>query len=296
LIAATTLTASLSVSPSVRADGRSEDATALYEEGRKALENGEFAIASDRFQAAYDALPQEELERRAAVLFELVEARISAFTEDGRPSHLCEATETLQGFLEDNTELRGSRRSRDARKAADLLERYTDELDLIRSDNPDFQCEGAPAPPSTTEDVPELEPGAEPEPRPHTPRQPTQLVRLNDPLVGSGVAAISLGALLLGAATAGLGLGKHVESEGEWLLESSPELSSDAPEVERLNRVGKQANLLAIVGGATGVIALSAGIALFIVGKRRQATQTPTVALTPSFSPRSLGAGLHVRF
>ena len=124
-----------------------EDAVALYEEGRRALENGEFAAAAERFEEAYEALPRDELERRAAVLFELVEARRAAFSEDGRPSHLCKAEETIAHFLEDNAELRGSRRSRDARKAADLRDALVDELMAIKADNPEFDCDGAPAPP-----------------------------------------------------------------------------------------------------------------------------------------------------
>ena len=274
-----------------------EDAATLYEDGRKALENGEFSVAADRFEAAYQALPREELERRAAVLFELVEARISAFTEDGRPSHLCAATEILGDFLADNTEIRGSRRSRDARKAAELRETYSDELDLIRKDNPDFSCDDAELTP-TTEEPPPAEDGVEPPAEVKQPSrgEPPTLLRLRDPLVGGGVGLISVGALLLGAAAAGLASGEHVEAEGTWLLGQRPDLPADAPEVGRLSEVGRRANLLAVIGGVTGAAALGTGIALFIVGKRRQRSTTPTVALTPSLSPRRLGAGLQMRF
>ncbi len=276
------------------ARGAPEDVAALYEEGRTAFENGEFGAASESFEAAYEAIPREELERRAAVLFELIEARVAAFSEDGRPSHLCDATRALDEFLDDNTEIRGSTRSRDARKAKDLRETYVDELDLIRKDNPDFYCEGE-EPPSPPEDVPppEIEPGETPA---QTPREPTQVVRLRDPLVASGVALIGAGALLLGSATVGLGIGAHAESEGEWLLSSRPDLASDSPEAARLNTVGRQANLLAIIGGATGAVALGSGIALYIIGKRRQAASAPTLSIAPSLSPHKLGGGLHIRF
>ncbi len=264
----------------------------LYEEGREALDLGDFADAADSFQAAYDAIPREELDRRAALLFELVEARVAAFSEDGRPSHLCEATETLGGFLDDNTELRGSRRSRDARKAAELHETYVDELDLLRSDNPNFQCEDAEPPPPTVEDV-----SADPDPKPEPePLESRQRVRLRDPLVGSGVALISAGTLLLGAAAAGLALGTEAEFEGKWLLMSRPDLPSNAPETERLNSIGRQANLLAIIGGATGSVALGTGVALYVLGKRRQARTTPKLSLIPQIAPHKLGAGVHIRF
>lgn len=276
------------------ASGTPEEVAELYEEGRKAIENGEFDAASQSFQAAYEAIPREELERRAAVLFELVEARVAAFSEDGRPSHLCDATKTLGEFLDDNTEIRGSARSRDSRKAADLRETYLDELDLIRSDNPEFNCDD-PEPPPTPEDVPEPEPEGH-EPDPQGPREPTQLVRLRDPMVASGVALIGVGALLLGSATVGLGLGAHAEAEGEWLLSSQPDLASDSPEAARLNTVGRQANLLALIGGATGAVALGSGIALYVIGKRRQATSAPTLSFSPSLSPHKLGGGLHIRF
>ncbi|HFE46467.1 MAG TPA: hypothetical protein ENJ18_13395 [Nannocystis exedens] len=283
--------ASLCATPSWAA-APSEEAARLYEEGREALDLGDYASAADSFQAAYEAIPREELDRRAALLFELVEARVAAFTEDGRPTHLCKATETLGGFLDDNTELRGSRRSRDARKAADLHETYVDELDLLRSDNPDFQCENAEPPPPAAEDV-----SADPEPKPPAkPHEPRQRVRLRDPLVGSGVALIGTGTLLLGAAAAGLALGAETELEGKWLLMSRPDLPSNAPEIKKLNAIGKQANLLAIVGGVTGSVALGTGIALYLLGKRRQARSTPKLSLTPSIAPHRLGADIHIRF
>ncbi len=275
------------------ARGAPEDVAALYEEGRTAFENSEFDIAAEKFEAAYEAIPREELERRAAVLFELIEARVAAFSEDGRPSHLCDATRTLSEFLDDNTEIRGSTRSRDARKAKDLRETYADELDLIRNDNPDFYCEGEEPPPPEDVPPPETEPGATP---PETPREPTQVVRLRDPLVASGVAFIGVGALLLGSATVGLGIGAHAESEGEWLLSSRPDLASDSPEAARLNTVGRQANLLAIIGGATGAVALGSGIALYMIGKRKQAASAPTLSFAPSLSPQKLGGGLSIRF
>jgi len=292
LLAPAVAFASLCATPSWAA-APSEEAARLYEEGREALDLGDYASAADSFQAAYEAIPREELDRRAALLFELVEARVAAFTEDGRPTHLCKATETLGGFLDDNAELRGSRRSRDARKAADLHETYVDELDLLRSDNPDFQCENAEPPPPATEDV-----SADPEPKPPAKKthEPRQRVRLRDPLVGSGVALIGTGTLLLGAAAAGLALGAETELEGKWLLMSRPDLPSNAPEIENLNAIGKQANLLAIVGGVTGSVALGTGIALYLLGKRRQARSTPKLSLIPAIAPHRLGAGIHVRF
>jgi len=293
LLSPALVVASLGLTPLLaEASGTPEEVAKLYEEGRKAIENGEFDAASESFQAAYEAIPRDELERRAAVLFELVEARVAAFSEDGRPSHLCDATKTLSEFLDDSTEIRGSARSRDARKAADLREAYLDELDLIRSDNPDFNCEGAEPTPSP-EDVPSSEPELH---APQTPREPTQLVRLNDPMVAGGVACIGVGALLLGSATVGLGLGAHAETEGEWLLSSQPNLASDSPEAARLDAVGRQANLLALIGGVTGAVALGSGIALYVLGKRRQAASAPTLSFTPSLSPRKLGGGLRIRF
>ncbi|MEZ4382671.1 MAG: hypothetical protein R3A79_15140 [Nannocystaceae bacterium] len=274
-----------------------EDAIALYEEGRRALENGEFSAAAERFEQAYEALPREELERRAAVLFELVEARRAAFTEDGRPSHLCKAEETIARFLEDNAELRGSRRSRDARKAAELRDALVDELMTIKADNPGFSCDAAPEPEPEPEPEPapeEAEPAAEPEPL--RPREPTQVVRLRDPKVASGVALIGAGALLLGSAGAGLALGAHAEFEGEWLLKSRPDLASTSPEAQRLDEIGRSANLLTIVGGSLGVAALGTGIALYILGKRQQATPASEVALTPALSTTDVGANLRVRF
>ena len=134
------------------------------------------------------------------------------------------------------------------------------------------------------------------DPDPRTPREPKQVVRLRDPLVASGIAGISVGALLLGSAAVGLGLGAHAEAEGEWLLSSRPDLASDSPEAARLSTVGRQANLLALIGGAVGAVALSSGIALYMVGKRRQATSAPTLSFPPSLTPQRLGGGVRIRF
>ncbi|MCA9636081.1 MAG: hypothetical protein KC420_08630 [Myxococcales bacterium] len=299
LAALTALALLLAQAPDAHAArlGPDEEAAALYEEGRRAQERGDFDVAADRFTAAYETLPREDLERRAAVLFELVEARRSAFSEDGRPFHLCRADEALDRFLADNQEIRGSRSSRDARKAGNVRTQLAGEISQIKAENPGFDCANAPEPEPEPEPEDENEPEPEPEPEPEVEPEPARpAVRLRDPLVGSGVALVSVGGLLLGSAAMGLALGAHAEFEGTWLLSTQPGLSSTSPEVEALQQAGRRANLLAIIGGALGSATFGAGIALYVVGKRRQAAAAPPVALVPSLSPRNLGAGLQMRF
>ena len=247
------------------------DLAALYEEGVAAREAGDLTTAAERFAAAYARIRAEELERRAAVLFELVDAHLQAYAQNSRPYHLCRADEALAEFIEAATRSKSKGKSRDLRKASDLMALVRVDLDRARADRPGLDCATEPAIP------PEPEPGGEgapegPGPAPEPPRS-----RLHDPLVASGAALTSAGSLLLGAMAMGLAIGKQADFEGEWLVKTHPDVATTTPQVVELDQIGRRTNTLALVGGVGGSVLLGVGVALLTLGVRRQRASAPAI-------------------
>ncbi|HRI10945.1 MAG TPA: hypothetical protein PKW35_24170, partial [Nannocystaceae bacterium] len=104
----------------------------------------------------------------------------------------------------------------------------------------------------------------------------------------------SAGSLFLGVVAVGLAVGKQAEFEGAWLVKTHPDVSTTTPQVTELDRMGRQANIAAIVGGVGGGVLLGVGIALLALGARRH--RVSTLARRPALSPRPLGVSLTWRF
>jgi len=276
--------------PPVARAAPTEDAASLYEAGVAARDRGELALATERFAAAYALIPQNELERRASILFELVDAHRGAYTARSRPYHLCQAEILLRDFIVTTERGRGRTKSRDLKKANELLVQIRADLDRVRYDRPELDCAVEPANeperPVEGEPVPEAITDPLPEGEPLRPR--------HDPMLISGVALTSAGGLLLGMVGMGLAIGKQADFEGTWLLKTRPQLSTAAPEVQEIDRWGRRGNTLAIVSGAVGGVLLGVGLTLLITGGRR--TRASPIAARLGVAPHTRGLGLAWRF
>ena len=253
------------------------DLAALYEEGVAAREAGDLTTAAERFAAAYARIPAEELERRAAVLFELVDAHLQAYAQNSRPYHLCRADEALAEFIEAATRSKSKGKSRDLRKASDLMALVRVDLDRARAARPGLDCATEPAIPPEPEPEAEPEPSGESEPEDPGPAPEPPRSRLRDPLVASGAALTSAGGLLLGAMAMGLAIGKQADFEGEWLVKTHPDVATTTPQVAELDQIGRRANTLSLVGGVGGGVLLGVGVALLTLGIRRQRASAPAL-------------------
>lgn len=285
------LALALASAPPVARAAPAEEAAALYEEGVAARDSGELALAAERFAAAYALLPQSELERRASILFELIDAHRGAYTARGRPYHLCQAEILLRDFIVTTERGRGRTKSRDLKKANELLVQIRADLDRVRYDRPELDCANEPA--NEPERPVESEPVTDSGEAPSGADEPARAA-LRDPVKLSGIALTGAGGLLLGLVGMGLAIGKQAEFEGTWLLTTRPQLGTDAPEVQDLDRWGRRGNTLAIVGGAAGGVLFGVGVTLLVMSTRRARPSALTSRL--GVAPHTRGLGLTWRF
>lgn len=293
VLAAALVAAPVRVQAAPAADPRRE-----YELGIAERDAGNFAAAADRFDVAYRTLPPAEGEVRAAVLFDLVDARRNAFAEGEGPPQICEAERLLAAYLEEVKRTLGAKgeRSPDARKAKKLQAAVKQEIAALRREVKDLDCARevieAPAPAPETGPAPEVAP----EPVKGPGEKDSSARRGARRLVIAGAATTGAGGLFLIMMAAGLGVGAAAERAGaaraSAALAAGMPLSESDPGLQALVRRGHVGNGLAIAGGVVGGAAIVAGAVLLGLGMKRGAVAR--AALAPG--PGLVGGGLVLRF
>lgn len=282
--------------------------TKLYEEGIAERNAGNFVAAADAFTAAFKDIPPKSQQIRAAVLFDLVDARRNAFAEGEGPGQICESERVLVGYLDEVKQTFGARGEKlpDTRKAKKLLVEVRKQIATYKVETPDLDCATAPLERAA---APEPEPEPEPPPKPAPPPGPTEAekqaeaakARRARTFVIAGAVTTGVGGLLLGVMAGGLVLGRKAERDGaertQAGLDAGTPVSEDDPDLQAIVRRGKLGNGLAIAGGALATAALAAGVTLLVLGLRAGKTRTQTRAsLVPAVAPGFAGAALSLRF
>lgn len=264
-----------------------------------ARDAGEFVRAAEHFDAAYRTLPAES-DVRSAVLFDLVDARRSAYARGEGPPQICESERLLVGYLDEVKARLGAKAERqpDTRKAKKVLTAVRQQIATLQRDRPTLDCadEILTAPKEPAPDAPNAspEPSATPSPTAPAPDQPSRPA--GRPLVIAGAVTLGASGLFLVATGAGLGVGAAAERDGEALtsaaIAAGEPLSENDPELAALVRRGRIGNGVAVAGAALAGAALITGIALLAVGVRRG--RSHRAGLTPG--PGLVGLGLALRF
>jgi len=257
--------------------GEEEDtreAKRLYQEGRVHYETAEYMEALESFKGAYrqaqtissEAFRNEVL---VALLFNLARAHVKACAIDGDASHL--------------------------RQAEDLLETYlaSDSAMVDEADADELKAEIA----ALEEELAgTMEGPADPEEAPTGATEPANAsgsAENTDGAAGDGGRGLVIaGGVLMGLSAVGLGLmtGGIV---GANRAEQDYIDAANGGEREIIDARGQRMNGLAVAGGISAGVLLSAGVALLLVGKRRQRSN---LALDVSASPGYAGLGLRGRF
>ncbi|MCA9713224.1 MAG: hypothetical protein KC468_00865, partial [Myxococcales bacterium] len=115
-----------------------EEAQAAYAAGLDARDRGAHEEAANQFFTAYRSLPPEPRERRAAVLFELIAARRSAYEAQGDAAQLCASQRVLDAYIEEQAAETDVHR--DTRKARELRAVVTADVELLRETDPALDC------------------------------------------------------------------------------------------------------------------------------------------------------------
>jgi hypothetical protein len=277
------------------------EATRLYEQGIAERERGDFVAAAEAFTGAYAKVPADAPEIRAAVLFDLVDARRNAFAEGEGPAQLCECERLLVAYLDELRARLGAKGDRlpDARKARKLLAEVRAQLAGLARETPGLDCaaltpgraEAPPPAPAPDPAPPERPPG--PDVDPGAQRRARALRIAGAALTGVGVGGFGL---MIG----GLVVGRRAERDGDELTRAAQAagapLSEDDPALQAVVRRGERGNALAIAGGAIGAAAAVTGVALLVVGLRRERAAAARASLTPALAPGLAGASLRVQF
>ena len=281
-------------------------ATKTYEEGIAERNAGNFVAAAESFTAAYRDIPAQSREIRAAVLFDLVDARRQAFAEGEGPGQVCESERVLVGYLDEVKQTFGARGEKfpDTRKAKKLLLEVRKQIETYKVETPDLDCATAPVERAT---APEPEPVPPPPPEPTGPTEAEKQAaaaraRRARTFVIAGAVTTGVGGLFLGMMVGGLVVGRKAERDGDARtqegVDAGTPVSEDDPNLQAIVRRGKTGNGLAIAGGVLATAALAAGVTLLVLGLRARASrrEQTRATLSPALAPGFAGAALQLRF
>ena len=245
----------------------------LYTQGQEKFDAGDYGAAGDLWAEAVRALPEnpDNSATRQTIMNLALDAYVRAYRNDENRSHVDKAKTLLDEYeasLEASGGALGSEIASEKAKVEDIL------AELAAAEQPD--------------DEPDPEPdtgGPDPEPD-------TVFV---DEKPGRGL--VIGGAVMLGVGAAGLGLmiGGMVGGAGAQKdFDASPPASTER---EDIRKRGQTMNVLAITGGVVGGVFLSAGVALLIIGlKRNKEARLQNVMVLPEIGPNYAGLGTTLRF
>lgn len=301
LVVAVSLATPAAAAAAPAEDPEIAEATRIYQQGIGERDAGNYVAAAESFTAAYDKIPATSREIRAAVLFDMIDARRNAYAEGEGPVQICECERRLDAYMAEVKAVFGVKGERfpDTRKAKKLLAEVRSQLEGLKPMLPDLDCKAL----TLDKPAPEPEPVAAPaEPKAEPPKQPAgpdpadEKRRRDFTIAGSTM--VGLGGVLLIVMASGLAIGRKAERDGtdrtDMATAGGTPLSMDDPGLQDAVRRGKLGNGMAIAGGVIGGVALATGVTLLVLGKRPAGKQR--ARLTPSLAPGYAGAALYLRF
>jgi hypothetical protein len=237
----------------------------LYAQGQEKFDAGAYAEAGALWSEAVRALPEDpdNTATRQTIMNLALAAYVRAYKGDGDRAHLDAAMVLITDY---RASLEPSGVSVEANIAAMQLD-----IEHMLDD-----WEAAHATASEPEPAPELAP--EPEPEPSKPGRGL--------VIGGGV--------MLGVGAAGLGLMVGGMVGGRSARLDYEALPADAPELDSIRDRGVTMNVLAISGAVAGGLLIGGGVALLVIGLRRNGSSK--LAVLPSFGPDRVGIGVVGRF
>jgi hypothetical protein len=243
----------------------------LYTQGQEKFDASDYGGAGDLWAEAVRTLPEnpDNSATRETIMNLALDAYIRAYRSDESRTHIDKAKALLDEYeaaLEAGGAALGSEIAGEKAKIEDIL------AELAAAEQPDVE--------------PEVEPDVEP--------SGDDQVFVNDK---PGQGLVIGGAVMLGVGAAGLGLmvgGLVGGGSAQKAFDASMPGSADRESIEKR---GKTMNILAITGGVVGGVFLGAGVALLIIGlKKNKEARLNNVMLLPEVGPEYAGFGLSGRF
>lgn len=243
----------------------------LYTQGQEKFDASDYGGAGDLWAEAVRTLPEnpDNSATRETIMNLALDAYIRAYRSDESRSHIDKAKTLLDEYeaaLEANGAALGTEIASEKAKIEDIL------AELAAAEQPDPE--------------PEVEPDVEPDG--------------NDPVMTNdkpGQGLVIGGAVMLGVGAAGVGLMVGGLVGGGSAQKAFDASVPDSAERDSIEKRGKTMNILAITGGVVGGVFLGAGVALLIIGlKKNKEARLNNVMLLPDVGPEYAGFGLSGRF
>jgi hypothetical protein len=244
----------------------------LYTQGQEKFDASDYGSAADLWAEAVRLLPEnpDNSATRETIMNLALDAYVRAYRTDESRSHIDKA-KTLLDEYEASIEAAGGALGSDIAGEKAKVDAILAELAAAEEPDP--------------------EPETDPDPEPDTGNDP---VLVNEK---PGKGLVIGGAVMLGVGAAGLGLmigGLVGGGSAQKAFDASVPGSPDRTSIEKR---GQTMNVLAITGGVVGGVFLGAGIALLIIGlKRNKDARLQNVMVLPEIGPSYAGFGTTLRF
>jgi hypothetical protein len=244
----------------------------LYTQGQEKFDAGEYGAAADLWAEAVRALEENEdnSATRQTIMNLALDAYLRAYRADDDRAHIDKAKALLDEY-EASLEATGGA--------------LTSEIASEKGKIEDILAELAAA----EEPEPEPEPG--PDTGPDTGPEPV----VYDDKPGQGL--VIGGAVMIGVGAVGAGLMIGGLVGGGSAQKAFDESEPGSADRDNIRKRGRTMNALAITGGIVGGVFLGTGIALLVVGlKRNKDARLRNVMVLPEAGPNYAGLGLSGRF
>jgi hypothetical protein len=246
----------------------------LYAQGQEKFDAGEYGDAGDLWAQAVRSLPEnkDNSATRQTIMNLALDAYLRAYRNDDDRSHIDDAKALVDEY---EASLAGAPLSSDIAsekgKVEDILAELAAKDAEVETDTGE----------EVETDTGEVEPDTDP--------LPVGNDKPGRPLVIGGAVMIGVG-----GAGIGLLLGGVIGSLRAQADFDSTE--SGTPEHEDARKKGKTMNILAISGAVVAPLFLGAGVALLVIGLRRNKQASSSVMVLPEAGPNYAGFGISGRF
>ena len=250
-----------------------EEAKGLHEQAQARFDTADYLGAIESWTAAYQTLPKtgDSGRMRPFILYNIATAREKAYETTDDVAHLRRARVLLETFERSIDELYADPEQR-ATERARVQDRLVGLEEKIRTHE--------------ARTTPEPEPESEPEPGPE-PQAETELGAPSEPpdrppegraLVIGGAVLTALGGAAAIMTFTAVGIGAAANDVDDLRDDTPQDKQAREEQFER----GRISNPIAIAGAVATPLLLAGGIALLVVGKKRQRART---AWTPAIAP-----------
>jgi hypothetical protein len=244
----------------------------LYTQGQEKFDAGQYGDAGDLWAQAVRQLPEDKKNSatRQTIMNLALDAYLRAYRNDNDRSHIDDAKALLDEY---EASLEGTSVTLSSEIASEK-----GKIEGILADIAAAEAEANKDP----------EPDPEPEPEPDVDPMPVGNDRPGNGLVIGGAVMAGVGAAGIGLMLGGVIGGLRAQTEFD-----TTDPGTDEHEAAR--KRGKTMNALGITGGVIAPIFIGAGVALLVIGLRKN-KQARSAMVVPEAGPNYVGLGFSGRF